>query len=116
MYVPELHKQPGVTCRHCKGGCAIHETRPPVCRNFHCGYLCDDTIGDDWKPNRCHFIMVPRRDQNCVIVQVDPNYPDAWKKEPFYSALIRLARKGAAHGGMVYVSVGNTEYTLKPNM
>jgi len=114
MGVPPLEKKPHQECPHCANGCTIYESRPELCRKFLCGYLVDASIDETWKPNRCHFIMVQRRDQNCVIVQVDPNHPDAWKKHPYYSALIRLARKGAAFGGMVYVWVGDTRFTLEP--
>ena len=116
MRVQSLNKPVGKTCEHCGTGCAIYETRPEECRGFLCGYLVDPTIDETWKPSRCNFIMVQRRDNNCVVVQVDPKHPDAWKKEPYYSALIRLARRGAAHGGTVYVWVGSTKFTLEPIM
>jgi hypothetical protein len=115
MGVPALKKAPRQACVHCENGCTIYETRPQECRSFLCNYLIDATVDDSWKPNRCNFIMVQHPDKNCVRVHVDTKHPDAWRKEPFYSALIRLARKGAAFGGKVYVRVGDTEITLTPN-
>jgi hypothetical protein len=116
MGVPALEKAPGIRCGHCEMGCSIYASRPEVCRTFLCGYLTDATIDDVWKPSRCNFALVPRYEQNCIVVMVDPDYPDAWKQEPYYTALVRLARKGAPHGGKVYVSVGDTKITLNPNM
>ena len=39
---PELKKPANEWCRHCrpgKGGCAIYDERPPVCRDFACEWL-----------------------------------------------------------------------------
>lgn len=49
---PDIQKKAGVTCRHCTGGCAIHETRPQVCRNFYCGWRLLPSMGDEWRPDR----------------------------------------------------------------
>jgi hypothetical protein len=50
----ELRKQAGVACAHClkEGGCAIHETRPPICRGYYCGWMTTADLGDDWRPDK----------------------------------------------------------------
>jgi hypothetical protein len=50
--------------------------------------------------------MVPVYKQNRVMVHVDPQRPEAWRKEPFYSVLKNLARKAAPHRGQVLIRVG----------
>src|ERR1700727_3622496 len=35
---PEIQKEAGVTCRYCRGGCTIYETRPPLCHDYYCGW------------------------------------------------------------------------------
>jgi len=50
---PEIQKLSGASCRHCAGGgCAIYETRPPVCRSYYCAWRTVDIFGDDWRPDK----------------------------------------------------------------
>jgi hypothetical protein len=50
---PEIQKPAAITCKHCSGGgCAIYETRPLVCRSFHCAWRMFDFFGEDWRPDR----------------------------------------------------------------
>ncbi len=36
----------------CQGGCAIYETRYPVCRGFYCAWRTVDIFGPDWRPDK----------------------------------------------------------------
>jgi hypothetical protein len=47
----EIRKPAGVPCRHCAGGCAIHETRPQVCRDYHCAWRSLPIFSDAWRPD-----------------------------------------------------------------
>jgi hypothetical protein len=58
---PEIQKEAGVTCRHCKNGCAIHDTRPQLCRDYHCGWRQLAILDDSWRPDR-----------SGVFVEVEP--------------------------------------------
>jgi hypothetical protein len=50
---PEIQKVANASCRHCTGGgCAIYETRPPVCRSFHCAWRRFDFFTEDWRPDK----------------------------------------------------------------
>lgn len=49
---PDIQKEAGVTCRHCDGGCTIYDTRPPLCRNYHCAWRQLPILDDDWRPDR----------------------------------------------------------------
>lgn len=50
---PEIQKVSGATCKHCtSGGCAIYETRFPVCRGFYCAWRTVDIFGDEWRPDK----------------------------------------------------------------
>jgi hypothetical protein len=50
---PEIQKKSGMACRHCNSaGCAIHETRPPVCRAFYCAWRMMDIFSEEWRPDR----------------------------------------------------------------
>jgi hypothetical protein len=56
---PELKKLPGVLCPNCVSGqgCSIYESRPPVCRAWYCGWRMIDTLGDEWRPDRCGILV-----------------------------------------------------------
>jgi hypothetical protein len=49
---PDIQKAAGVTCRYCDNGCTIYETRPHICRSFHCGWRQLPILDDAWRPDR----------------------------------------------------------------
>jgi hypothetical protein len=49
---PEIQKEAGVTCRHCRGGCAIQDHWPPLCRDYFCGWRRLKIMDDSWRPDR----------------------------------------------------------------
>ena len=50
---PEIQKPSRLTCRHCTGtGCAIYETRFPICRDYHCGWRMLPNLDESWRPDR----------------------------------------------------------------
>jgi len=55
----EFQKQPGVACTHLcgGGGCAIHATRYPVCRVYHCGWRYLGLLGEDWRPDKSGVLI-----------------------------------------------------------
>ncbi len=59
---PEIQKAPGVTCKYCKGGCTIYETRYPVCRDYHCAWRKLDILDDNWRPDRSQVFAQFERD------------------------------------------------------
>jgi hypothetical protein len=56
----ELSKAPGVACAHCSAkGCAIYETRFPICRTYHCGWRQLAALDDAWRPDRSGVLVSP---------------------------------------------------------
>jgi hypothetical protein len=50
--VPELRKKARLPCQHlAASGCGIYAGRPPVCREFLCGWRLFEEMGDDWRPD-----------------------------------------------------------------
>ena len=51
---PELNKTSHVLCVHCEEGkgCRIYDTRPSLCRDYHCGWRMWEALPDDWRPDR----------------------------------------------------------------
>ncbi|HEX6858726.1 MAG TPA: YkgJ family cysteine cluster protein [Caulobacteraceae bacterium] len=76
-------------CGHFKKGvgCGVYEIRPQACRQFVCLWLADEKMDAAWRPDRAKFILWGDKQ---LMVDVDPAYPDAWKREPYYSK-IKLA-------------------------
>ena len=49
---PEIQKVSASRCRNCGTvGCTIYDTRPQVCRAFHCGWQRTADIPADWRPD-----------------------------------------------------------------
>src|ERR1700761_4584225 len=91
--VQELAKPKGVWCSHCDigTGCTIHETRPNACRGYTCRFLVDESLDENWRPDRSGLVI--NADRNRVVVHVDPGRPGKWLQEPFYSQIKRWSRK-----------------------
>jgi hypothetical protein len=50
---PEIQKVSGSACKNCSAsGCAIYETRFPVCRSYYCAWRTVDIFSDEWRPDR----------------------------------------------------------------
>ena len=57
---PQFQKQSGVLCTHCAvgAGCTIHATRPPVCREWYCGWRYLAFLTDAMRPDRGGILPV----------------------------------------------------------
>jgi hypothetical protein len=55
----ELKKFAGELCQHCAvgQGCRIYETRPEVCRTWHCLWRSMSHLDDSWRPDRIGIIL-----------------------------------------------------------
>jgi hypothetical protein len=54
---PDMQKQAGNTCRYCKGGCTIYETRFELCRTYHCGWRQLPILDESWRPDRSGVLV-----------------------------------------------------------
>jgi hypothetical protein len=91
--VPSLEKPAGKWCQHCTPGkgCGIWQTRPDHCRSFYCLYMTVGDFGPEWKPDRAKFVMTIDPVSRYLNLQVDPGHATAWRQEPYYSGLRRMA-------------------------
>jgi uncharacterized protein len=113
-YVRELNKPIDTWCKHAcpgKGGCSIYPQRPHTCQKFMCGWL-EGVVGDEWFPGRAKMFLSakPKDGLTGVLVTVDPNYSNAWRREPFYSQLLNWAQSRP-----VAMRIGHRFITLRPN-
>jgi hypothetical protein len=109
--IPEVDKAKDEWCRHCrpgKGGCTIYEQRPQVCKDFICMWKYTTEMGDEWYPARCKMVLVDQLDKGRILVKVDPTFPSAWRKEPYYSQFLEWSWEFC-----VVVNVGKTALRLR---
>jgi hypothetical protein len=61
---PDFSKTSGTPCLHCVEtfGCAIHASRPQVCRDWLCGWRSLPFLDDRWRPDNCGLLIVPEED------------------------------------------------------
>jgi hypothetical protein len=106
MEIAAFEKAAGAWCGHCPpghSGCKIYDTRPEECRNFYCQWLLYPGFGPEWYPLDCKMILLLHPHKEGLVVHVDPDFPDAWRNEPYHRQLRQWAFRGR-HTGM-YVAV-----------
>jgi hypothetical protein len=115
MGIAALEKPPGAWCKHCEpaGGCRIYDDRPQECRTFFCGYLINGQLGEEWKPSKSRLVL--ELEGNRIGVHVDPQRPDAWKREPFYSSLKRWAAAAVQNHGEIVTYIGKRVHVIFPD-
>jgi hypothetical protein len=108
MEITELSKPAGSWCPNCRAGvgCTIYGQHPPSCKAFRCGYL-NGAVPEAWRPNQSHMVVTFKSGPNYPFIHVDPGYPDAWRKEPFYSQIRQWAVDLAKSDGVVLVGVNH---------
>jgi len=114
MGIHALEKPRHVWCDHAMPGrgCAIYETRPEECRTFACTWLLDETLGSEWKPDKCKMVLVSEGTR--TMVYVDAAQPDAWKKQPYLARLTALMQAGLPLGRLVFIDVGGRVSLMLP--
>lgn len=100
-----MYKPAGVWCKEFKPGtgCGIHQLRPKQCREFQCLWLTEDWLTEAWKPSIAKFVMDWEYDHKCLSILCDPNQPNAWKREPYYTVLKALAQRHLAENRIVMI-------------
>jgi hypothetical protein len=114
--IREFKKPAGVWCRHAVTGkgCSIYAERPAFCQAFYCGWMRSPSLGPEWKPDRAKFV-IGHRSKNFLGVWVDPSYPDAWTKPPFFAQIKRWAVESAAQEQFVLVRIGARLIVVLPD-
>jgi len=118
--VVEIAKPSGVWCQHCKGGkgCAIYEQRFASCRTFYCQWMLEKGLGPEWKPDRAKFVLVKAEGGRHLSACVDPGFPSAWRRSPYYENLKQWAAEGlrsSPHLRIVDAMIGNRCIVILPD-
>lgn len=108
MIIEDLGKPANQWCRHYKQGlgCSIYQTRPTECGTFLCGWLVDEKLDARWKPTTARFFLWQPVGPRRLVVEVDPAFPQAWRKEPYYSSIKAWSRRDRPGACEVIVKVG----------
>lgn len=116
MAIGELGKPENQWCSHFKqgAGCTIYETRPTECRTFVCGWLVDPRLDDRWKPTTARFLIWQQDGARRVVIEVDPAFPQAWKREPYYSTFKAWSDRKRPNGAEIMVKVGQRGTVIFP--
>ena len=118
--VEEIKKPNGVWCTHCVRGkrCVIYEQRPPSCRSFYCQWMVEKSLGPEWKPERAKFALVKTDGGRRITALVDPGFPSAWRRSPYYENLKQWATKAAQMLPEMYlvdVLIGQRSIVILPD-
>lgn len=110
-------KPAGKWCQHCTPGqgCAVWAERPQGCADFNCDWRKNPRLPDAWRPDRCGFVIHQQAPHMPIEINVDPGRPDAWRKEPYYSALKQAAQAEVANRGSIVVLVGARQWLMLPD-
>ena len=116
-YIKEFEKPPGVWCRHAVAGkgCGIYDHRPASCAAFYCLWMQDPSFGPEWKPDKAKFVVYIQANGSNLQIAVDPNFPNAWTKPPFFAQIKKWAVDGAERGEFVFVRIGGRMIAVLPD-
>jgi hypothetical protein len=116
-YIEEFDKPPGVWCRHAVPGkgCGIYGHHPASCQAFYCLWMQDASFGPEWKPDRAKFVVYVQQNGVNLQIAVDPAFPDAWTKRPYYARIKRWAKEGEERGQFVFVRIGRRLIAVLPD-
>lgn len=117
LSIAELDKPRAVWCPHCdkKRGCKIYEQRPEACRSFYCGWRRIAHLDAQWKPSHSKILINYEEAHKRIAIHVDPDRPDAWRLEPFYSMIKRWSASTDAAGGSLVVWSGSHVTVVTPS-
>jgi hypothetical protein len=94
--VPPVNNKPaGKWCSNCSPGrgCSIWADRPSMCRDYHCHWHYDLSLGPEWRPDTAKFILSREPGGIWLSIVVDTAQPNAWRREPYHSKLRQLAER-----------------------
>ena len=115
--IPSLDKKAGTWCSHCVGRqrCGAYDARPQECRDFFCHYRLDTAVPEAWKPSRSSMAIRSDPTGIAIVVYVDPDHPDVWRNEPYYSDLKAWSRNRIAAGRQVHVRTQGRTIVILPD-
>ncbi len=117
LQIEDLGKPAGKWCIHAKPGqgCGIYASRPGVCRDYYCEWMLDGRYGPEWKPDTAKFAVSPLTGNINLLIAVDPNFPNAWRREPYHTQIRAWVKTCEAMGKFVMIRTGSRCLALLPD-
>ena len=114
--VEDFEKKAGQHCHNSgrEGGCGIWGLHPKSCQDFKCLWLKHDDMSGLWRPDNAGFVMRLEAGGRNVIIDVDPDRPDAWKAEPYYSQIKAWSEIMPRNEGLVLCYAPEGLYVVTP--
>lgn len=91
-----FNKPMGRLCTFCVegGGCGTYETRPRVCREFLCEWMCERALSTQLRPDRVGTVLIDDPDADEYQAVCDPSRPMAWRHPLMFKHLVSIAKGG----------------------
>jgi hypothetical protein len=113
--IDELAKPAGALCAHAQGlRCTIHGAHPRTCSAYRCHWLNAPDLGPEWRPSTAGFALRLDSDGVAMWVDVDPERPGAWRREPYYGQIKRWSGAIRRSAGVVLVHDGPGVFVIFP--
>jgi hypothetical protein len=71
-------------------------------------------LGEEWKPDHSKIVLVAELEGNRIAAHVDPQRPDAWRREPYYSRFKEWAESAVPYRGQVVACIGRHMHMIFP--
>jgi hypothetical protein len=75
----------------------------------------DTSLDESWRPSVSGFVLVENTTEKLLVARVDPERPDAWRKEPYHSRFRSWARGLAPMGVHVVIYIGQHAIVVAPD-
>jgi hypothetical protein len=99
----EINKLPGEICKHCsiESGCDIYETRPQMCRSYHCLWRSLPEMDETWRPDLSGILMIPAEvpplfNGQFAVTLILTGEPDVLRSDKFASMVAGFIASGTA--------------------
>ncbi len=114
--VDDLGKKAGKKCSHVRheGGCGIWGLHPQICQDFKCLWLKHDDMDARWRPDVAGFVLRLEPNGTTLNVDVDPELPDHWRRDLYYSQLKLWSEVMPRSEGLVVVYAPEGIYVITP--
>lgn len=114
---PDLKKPALQWCSHCSPGkgCQIYDRRPQTCRDYFCLWITHPGFGPEWYPPKSKMMLTQEAGGMRLAIHVDPGFPDAWRKQPYYAMIKQMAADQANSRRQLIVYTGKKATIVLPD-
>jgi hypothetical protein len=91
-------------CGECAACCKlVFVTEPSKPAGYQCLWTLAGPLDERWRPDRAGFLLQAGRVEGEVEIVVDPDRPDSWRLQPYYSQIKLISDVGRGGAPRVLV-------------